>query len=71
MEGGGVDLPVVTKTSLWSAFVLQSCKSGFHIGTICALTSDPPLPFRAGAARELLAYSGDPQRKTFPSPFLF
>lgn len=34
-------LAVMTKTSVWLVFVLQSWKSGFHIGTICALTSDP------------------------------
>ena len=34
-------LAVVTKSSARPAFVLQSWKSGFHIGTICAVTSDP------------------------------
>lgn len=34
-------LAVGTKSSVWPAFVLQSWKSGFHIGTICAVPSDP------------------------------
>lgn len=31
----------MTKSAVWPAFVLQSWKSGFHIGTICAVASDP------------------------------
>lgn len=54
-----------TKSSLWSAFVLQSWKSRFHIGTICASTSDPLLG--GGGCQRALADSGDPQRNTFPS----
>lgn len=30
-----------TKSSVWPAFVLESWKTSFHIGTICTLTSDP------------------------------
>lgn len=42
--GDGVVLTrsaVMTKSSAWPAFVLQSWKSSFHIGTICTVTSDP------------------------------
>lgn len=34
-------LAVMTKSSVWPAFVQQSWKNSFHIGTICALTFDP------------------------------
>lgn len=34
-------LAVMTKTSVWPVFVLQSWKNGFHIGTICTVASDP------------------------------
>lgn len=34
-------LAVMTKTLVRPVFVQQSWKSGFHIGTICAVTSDP------------------------------
>lgn len=36
----GCSAAVTTKTTVWLVFVLQGWKNGFHIGTICAATSD-------------------------------